>query len=209
MRKTLYYFASFLSSTLGLLLLWDANVAAQNPPFGQAQYAVGTLLVVHPDGIEDRLRGRGAVNLFENDLVRTEPGSRGLIDLGDGVRIGLNENTTLQLLSRWEKANGVSRIVRLKKGQIWIKGPASGKTLEIETASGTVILPNAEVDFKAGEDGQSVLTVVQGTVQFATSYGWCSVVASTSSSAALGRGCSPNAKANIQQILAWSRELLR
>lgn len=209
MRKSLYHWTNILASILGLLLLRDAKVSAQNPPFGQGQYAVGTLLVVHPDGIEDRLRGRGSVNLFENDLVRTEPGSRGLIDLGDGVRIGLNENTTLQLLSRWEKANGVTRIVRLKKGQIWIKGPASGKTLEIETASGTAILPNAEVDLKAGEDGQSVLTVVQGTVQFATSNGWCSVVTSTSSSAALGRGCSPNVKANIQQVLAWSRELLR
>lgn len=176
---------------------------------GQAQYAVGTLLVVHPDGIEDRLRGRGAVNLFEQDLVKTEAGSRALIELGDGIRIAIDENSTLMLLSRWEKASGVSRIVRLKKGHLWVKGPTNGKSIEVETSSGTAIVQNGEIDIKTSEDGQSVLSATQGTTQFATSYGWCTVSVSTASTGAHGRGCSPNASINVQQTIAWSRELLR
>jgi ferric-dicitrate binding protein FerR (iron transport regulator) len=200
----------FKNLTYALIcLLWAVVAQAQNPQMGQAQYAVGTLLVVHPDGIEDRLRGKGAVNLFEQDVLKTEAGSRALIELADGIRIAVDENTTLILLSRWEKANGVSRIVRLKKGHLWVKGPTNGKSIEVETSSGTGIVQNGEIDIKASEDGQSTLAVAQGTAQFATAYGWCTVAVSTASTGARGRGCSPNASVNVQQTVAWSRELLR
>lgn len=192
-----------------IFFLWVGSARAQNPQVGQAQFAVGTLLVIHPDGIEDRLRGKGTVNLFEQDIVKTDAGSRALIELADGIRIALDENTTMILLSRWEKATGVHRIVRLKKGHLWVKGPTSGKTVEVETSSGTAVVQNGEIDIKAGENGQTVLSVTQGTAQFATSYGWCTVAVSTASTGARGRGCSPNAAINAQQTLAWSRELLR
>jgi ferric-dicitrate binding protein FerR (iron transport regulator) len=201
-----------LARTLTLAVgffLWIAAAHAQNPQMGQAQFAVGTLLVIHPDGIEDRLRGKGAVNLFEQDVVKTDAGSRALIELADGIRIALDESTTLILLSRWEKATGVHRIVRLKNGHLWVKGPTGGKTVEVETSSGTAVVQNGEIDIKAGENGQSVLSVTQGTAQFATSYGWCTVAVSTASTGARGRGCGANAPINAQQTLAWSRELLR
>jgi ferric-dicitrate binding protein FerR (iron transport regulator) len=190
--------------------LYGADIAdAQNPAVGQAQYAIGSLLVLRPDGIEDRLRGRGAVNLFEHDILRTAQGDRGLIELGDAARIGINENTTLQVLSRWEKNSGTSRILRLKKGQLWLKVAPGGKPIEVETASGTAIVANAEIDIQITDDGESVLSVAQGTVPFATAFGWCTVTAVTMSSGALGRGCSPITKINPQQFAAWSRDLAR
>lgn len=195
---------------LPLFLLVFANPSlGQNPQIGQAQYALGTLLVVRPDGIEDRLRGRGSLSLFEHDIIKTEAGSRAAIELADGARISLNENTQLQLLSRWEKNHGVTRVVRLKRGQLWVRVAAGTRPVEIETVSGTAIVSNAEVDFRIADDGQSALSVLQGAVQFATAYGWCTVTAATTSTGALGRGCSANTKSNPQQISAWSRDLLK
>lgn len=196
---------------LPLFLLAFANPSlGQTLQIGQAQYALGTLLVVRPDGIEDRLRGRGTLSLFEHDVIRTEGESRGAIELGDGtIRVGLNENTQLQLLSRWEKNHGVTRVVRLKRGQLWVRVAAGTRPVEIETVSGTAIVSNAEVDFRVADDGQSTLSVVQGSVQFATAYGWCTVTAATTSTGALGRGCSANVKSNPQQVSAWSRDLLK
>jgi ferric-dicitrate binding protein FerR (iron transport regulator) len=198
------------TAALGLLigLCSAAVIDAQNAQMGQAQFAAGSLVVVRPDGIEDRLRGKGALSLFEHDVVRTAQGDRGLLELGDLTRIGVNENSLLQLLSRWEKSTGTTRIVRLKKGQIWVKA-AGSKSIEIETASGTVVVANAEVDIKVSEDGQSILSVAQGSVPFATSNGWCTVTVSMMSSAAPGRGCSSNAKINPQEIFAWNRDLIK
>ena len=189
--------------------LWSALLLAQAIPVGQAQYGIGTLVVVRTDGVEDRLRGRGAVILFEQDIVRTDQASQGLLDLGEGIRLAMNENTSIQILSRWEKSSGVTKIVRVKKGQVWAKSAAGGKPLEVETATGTAVFQNAEIDFNVSETGQNVLSVIQGTAQFATAFGWCTVNASTSSSGARGRGCSPSAKANVQQVLAWTKELFR
>ena len=147
------------------------------------------------------------MNVFEHDILRTAQGDRGLIELGDGTRIGINENTTLQVLSRWEKNRGSSRVLRLKKGQLWLKVAPGGKPIEVETASGTAIVANAEIDLKVSDDGQSTLSVSQGTVPFATAFGWCTVTSAMMSSGALGRGCSPIAKIDPQQFAAWSRDL--
>jgi len=191
------------------MLAFAHRSAGQNLQIGQALFALGTLVVVRPDGIEDRLRGRGAVSLFEHDVLKTEGGSRSTFELSDGTRVGLNENTQLQILSRWEKAHGVTRVLRLRRGQLWVRSASGSRPVEIETVSGTAIVNNAEIDLRVADDGQSALSVVQGSVQFATAYGWCTVTAATTSTGAIGSGCSANAKNNPQQITAWSRDLLK
>jgi hypothetical protein len=74
--------------------------------------------------------------------------------------MALNENTTLQILSRWDKATGITRIVRVKKGEVWVSSMA-GKLIEIETSTGTATVQSAEVDFRVAEDGQSLLSVIR------------------------------------------------
>ena len=78
------------------------------PPVGTAQNAVGTLVIVRTDGIEHRLQGRGSLPLFEGDVLRTEPASQALIQLRPGTPVALNENTSIKILSRWDK-NGAQR----------------------------------------------------------------------------------------------------
>jgi hypothetical protein len=75
-------------AVLAVLLVWlplDAS-AATNVAAGTAKNAIGTLLVIHSDGIEERLRGKGALVLYEGDILSTGADSRALIELRDGTR---------------------------------------------------------------------------------------------------------------------------
>lgn len=191
-------------------LSWLADLGAQSALLGQALYSTGTLIVQRPDGIEDRLRGRGAMNLFELDILRTEANSQALLDFDGGTQIGLNESTVVLLVTRWEKTNGITKIIRVTQGEVWAKsGSAGSKSIEIETSTGTAVVQNAEMTFKVLANGQSVLSVFQGVVPYATAYGWCDVKASTSTTGAQGRGCSPPTAIKTQQAAAWARELVR
>ena len=42
---------------------------------------LSTIVVVRPDGIQERVHGTTALQLFEWDVVRTETGSQAVIDI--------------------------------------------------------------------------------------------------------------------------------
>ena len=193
--------------------LWAASAlaagvgpaAAQGAPVGTAQNAVGTLVIVRTDGIEHRLQGRGAVPLFEGDVLRTEPSSQALIRLRPGTPVALNENTSLRILSRWDKTAGTTRILRISRGEVWVKAGSGERQLEVETPASVATARDAEIDLKVAADGQSALTVVQGTAELATPFGACSVQGGTASVGARGAACTPPQPANAATVVAWKR----
>ena len=191
--------------TWSLLLGGAVPAAAQGVPVGIAQNAVGTLVVVRTDGIEHRLQGRGALPLFEGDVLRTEPGSQALIQLRPGMLVALNEKTTVKILSRWDKTNGTIRILRVRQGEVWAKAGDGARQLEIETPAAVAAARDAEIDLKVAEDGQSALTVVQGAAEFGTPFGVCSVKGGTASVGARGAACTTPQPANVQTTVSWKQ----
>lgn len=181
------------------------RVAAQGLPVGTAQNAVGTLVVVRTDGIEQRLQGRGSLPLFEGDVLRTEAASQGLIQLGPGIPVALNERTTLRILSRWDKTGGTTRILRVSRGGIWAKAGAGASQLEIESPAAVAAARDAEIVLKVAEDGQTSLTVVQGTAEMDTPFGVCSVRAGTASVGARGSTCTAPQPANVAAAVSWKQ----
>jgi len=90
-----------LMFAVALMSVWRAvPVFAETAQVGTAQNAIGTLVVVRPDGIEDRLQGKGSLQLFEGDILRTEAASQGFIEFRNSIQVALNENTTFTILSR-------------------------------------------------------------------------------------------------------------
>jgi len=181
-----------------------APAAAQGVPVGTAQNAVGTLVVVRTDGIEHRLQGRGSLSLFEGDVLRTETGSQAFIQLRPGIPVALNEKTTLKILSRWEKA-GTIRILRVSGGGVWAKAGDGARQLEIETPAAVAAARDAEIDLKVADQGQSTLTVVQGTVELGTPFGACSVRSGTASVGARGTPCTAPQPANVTATVSWKQ----
>jgi hypothetical protein len=159
---------------------------------------------VRTDGIEHRLQGRGALTLFEGDVLRTEAGSQALIQLRPGIPVALNERTTLKILSRWEKA-GTMRILRVSRGGVWAKAGDGARQLEIETPAAVAAARDAEIDLKVTDAGQSALTVVQGTVELGTPFGVCSVRAGTASVGARGTACTAPQPANATAAVSWKQ----
>ncbi len=186
------------------LLLWGGTAAsAQGTPVGTAQNAIGTLLVVRSDGIEDRLQGKGALPLYEGDVLRTEASSQALIQFREGVQVALNEATAFRILSRWEKARGITRIIRMQRGEVWVATGEGPKQLEVETPVATAIVEGTEFNLRVQEDGQSVLTVIQGVVQFGTPFGTCPIRTGTISYGERGKRCTKPAPTNVQPAASW------
>jgi hypothetical protein len=172
---------------------------------GTARNAAGTLVVVRTDGIEQRLQGHGSLPLFEGDVLRTEPGSQALIEMRPGTPVALNEKTTLKILSRWEKAAGTTRILRVRQGEVWTRAGDGARQLEIETPAAVAAARDAEMDLKVAADGQSALTVIQGTVDFGTPFGACSVRGGTTSVGARGAACTAPQPVNVAPAIAWKQ----
>ena len=197
-----------LGFIVGLLLLGGhMPVIAQNALLGKTQSAIGTLVVIRPDNIEDRLQGQGALQLYEGDVLRTEAASQAVITVQEGIVVALNENTILKLLYRWEKANGITQILRLKQGEIWVKTGPGPKQLEVETPVATAAVHETEFDIKVQDDGQTTLTVIQGTVEFGTAFGTCPIRTSTTSYGVRGKRCTKPESVDVRPARAWLQGL--
>jgi FecR protein len=187
---------------------------AQNPSIGTVQNAAA-LTVVRADGIEERLDGRGALPLFEKDLLKTGPRGAALIEFKDGTRLALNERTTLRLLTRWTEKQGETRIIRLDTGEVWLRtrrGPrmlSGARGTEVEASVGTAAVQDGEVSVRLAEDGRAVVGTVQGNADLLTPFGNCPVGASKRSVAVRGKPCSQPEVADVAASIGWTAPLLK
>lgn len=187
--------------------LLEAGAAHAESAVGSAKNAQGTLLVQRVDGIEERLRGKGALALFEGDVLRTDNQSTALIELSSGIQAGLNRNTSFTIVSRWSKSSGLTRILRLKQGMLWVKTSGGEKQLEVETPVAIAIVKGTEFIIEARKEGNSVLTVIEGLVEFGTAFGTCPIRTSTVSYAEPGKKCTKPAMGDVSSAANWTAEL--
>ena len=196
--NSIRHMGAALGAAALLLLLWGAPPAsAQGTPVGTAQNAIGTLLVVRSDGIEDRLQGKGALPLYEGDVLRTEAATQALIQFRDGVQVALNEGTAFKILSRWEKARGSRASSGLPRG---VGDDREGlKQLEVETPVATAIVEGTE--FNSGPGGRPERPHGDlGVVQFGTPFGTCPIrtgPSATAPAASVGLPAETNAQPAI------------
>lgn len=191
----------------GLLIALSAYAEAQNNPVGSATNAIGTLTIVRTDGVQQRLQGKGNVPLYEGDVLQTDASSQALIEFKEGIQVALNENTSFKLISRWEKDKPTTRILRLKQGEVWAKTSGGPKLFEVETPVATASVKETEFNLKVQEDGQSILTVIEGVVQFGTPFGTCPIRTDTISYGVRGKRCTKPAASDAKAAKAWTDAL--
>ncbi len=193
--------------SLSLSLPLTPPVHAQNAPVGNATNAIGELVIVRTDGVQQRLQGKGNVPLYEGDVLKTDSSSQAMIEFVDGVTVALNENTSFKLLSRWEKDMPVVRILRLKQGEVWAKTNSGPKRFEVETPVATAAVKETEFNLKVQDDGQSILTVIEGVVSFGTPFGTCPIRTDTISYGVRGKKCTKPAAADTKAAKSWTDAL--
>ena len=139
--------------------------------------------------------------------VHTDSSSQAMIEFVDGVTVALNENTNFKLLSRWEKDMPVVRILRLKQGEVWAKTNGGPKRFEVETPVATAAVKETEFNLKVQDDGQSILTVIEGVVSFGTPFGTCPIRTDTISYGVRGKKCTKPAAADAKAAKSWTEAL--
>jgi hypothetical protein len=195
--------AAVLVIALGLMVGGPELALAQNAPVGTATNAIGELVIVRIDGVQQRLQGKGTIPLYEGDVLRTDSSSQALIEFAEGIQVALNENTSFKLLSRWEKDKPTTRILRLKQGEVWAKTSAGPKLFEVETPVATAAVKETEFNLKVQDDGQSILTVIEGVVQFGTPFGTCPIRTDTISYGVRGKKCTKPAATDAKAARSW------
>ena len=190
--------------SIGLSLGCTVAAFGQNAPVGTATNAIGELVIVRTDGVQQRLQGKGAVPLYDGDVLRTDSGSQAMIEFIEGVTVVLNENTSFKLLSRWEKDLPTVRILRLKQGEVWAKTTGGPKRFEVETPVATAAVKETEFNLKVQDDGQSILTVIEGVVSFGTAFGTCPIRTDTISYGVRGKKCTKPAANDAKAAKVWT-----
>jgi hypothetical protein len=194
---------------LALLVCYASPAFAESLAAGTARNVTGgVLVVVRADGVEARLRGRGALRVFDGDTLRVDGAGSALVETDEGVHLALNGNAAARLISRWEKGAPVTRILRLQRGEVWARVDDGRRAIEIETPVGMLAARAAEVSVKLVSDNEAVATVVKGAADFITPFASCQIRAGTASSAQRGKACTPPAAAEVRPITGWSHPLL-
>ncbi len=193
----------------GSMLLVDEKAEAQSQAAGTAQNAVGSLLIVRKDGIQETLRGKGSVPLYELDVLKTEPGNQAEILVDGAIQVYLNEGTEVMVLSRWEKHRPLIRILRVKKGELLVKIAEGPKPLEVETPVASARVKQTEFDIKVQEDGETTLRVLEGVVEFGTAFGTCPIRTGTISYGVRGKKCTKPKEEDHHAALDWAKELVK
>jgi ferric-dicitrate binding protein FerR (iron transport regulator) len=191
------------------LSMFPGSGFAEVLPVATGKNAIGTLLVDRSDGIEDRLRGEGALQIFEGDVLKTEDNGQAMIVLRDGTQVALNENTTLRMLNRWERDKSGTPILRMNQGEVWMKIDKAPKPVEIETPVAVAATTDAELNLKVFADGQSVLTTITGLVEFGTAFGTCPIRTGSISYGKRGERCTKPQATDSKTAMAWTQAVVK
>ena len=211
-------------------------VFAAKEVVGTVTNAVGEFQVLRAEGIEESLSGKGSLSLFEGDEVQTQEGGLAQLHFMEGIEVAMNEFTEFLILSRWEKAYGVTRILRISKGELLINMQKATLPLEVETplaiaGVGIAELPSqAEVEFdpygpfeqsvqellknqhtefnlRVTHGGPTTIQVHKGIVEFGNAFNTWLVSPSTFSVAARGKRCTRPKPTNVNSTIGWIEDL--
>jgi hypothetical protein len=93
--------------------------------------------------------------------------------------------------------------------EIWVKTGTGPKALEIATPVAAAAMRETEFNIKVLEDGQTILTVIQGVVEFGTAFGTCPICTSTVSYGVRGKRCTKPESIDVKPAVAWTANITR
>ena len=181
---------------------------SQSVVAGTAKKALGMLVVVKSDGVEARLQGRGALRVFDGDVLRIEGKGQALIETEEAIQVALNGNAVVKILSRWEKGQDMTRILRVQQGEVWVRSNDAQRAVEVETPVGVLAARAAEVSVRLVSPDEAAVTVVKGTAEFSTPGSSCQLRAGTMSLGSRGKACTLPTVTDVRSITGWSHPLL-
>ncbi|MBM4289385.1 MAG: tetratricopeptide repeat protein, partial [Deltaproteobacteria bacterium] len=214
--KKLLHTAIFLTVLVLISLLGQLPAAAAPEPAGQIINLFGQVSLKQ-SGTE---QWRGAqVNqiLMAGDVIRTGPASGAAILCVDESQIRLNENTSLELRRAAPSprlrlaevvpaavSQTVESLYGVSQGEIWLRNKNDKFRFELETPAATAAIRGTEFNLRVGLDGLSVITLLEGRLQFANPYGELILEAGEEGLARPGQAPTKRVVVNPADAVQWS-----
>ncbi len=145
--------------------------------------------------------GRGTREASPGDHIRTGPDSSVHIVTDDGTRIALGEKTEV-VLREPDKPRGW----RVVLGRAWARITGRGR-LEARAPGAVAAAEGTIFQLDVSEDGTTVLTVAEGTVQFYNELGSVTVLGSQQSTARVGQAPTRPIVVDPSSLMAWEASL--
>jgi tetratricopeptide (TPR) repeat protein len=196
MKKLLF----FLAVVLVISFFFTGKIAAQD--------SQGKIINMHgkvhhyPSKQEIWNLARILQKLFIQDKVRTFLGSRAAILFIDETQVRLNGDAELTVRSVMEKGEK-SSIFELIKGEGWFRTKNPSSKLSVTTAAVTAAIRGSEINIRVNESGETILTVLEGTIKFFNDAG--SILVNTGEEAIARPGEVPTKRAvlNPEDAVQW------
>jgi tetratricopeptide (TPR) repeat protein len=165
----------------GLLLsIWSVQLQAQTA--GKIVSLQGRAELKKTDP-EPWLPAANLQLLYDGNTIRTLVQSRAVVLLADETQLKLNASTTLRLRSIRQTSNilvrvaqssmapGAQSLLDLSNGQVWLRSKLKPANVKISTPAVTAAIRGTEFDLRVADDGESVLTMLDGLVDFRNDQG--------------------------------------
>jgi len=153
--------------------------------------------------------------LNDGDILRTLAQSRAVVLLSDETQMKLNANTTLELrsirqtsslitrIAQRSAAQGDQSILNLTGGQIWLRSRLKPANVRVNTPAVTAAIRGTEFDLKVAGDGESVLTMLEGSVDFRNDQGAILVAAGEQARARIGQAPTKSVLLRPRDAVQW------
>ncbi len=209
---------------LALALCFFAVTTAQEPPqyAGKVLSVQGQVDIAAPDQPLDDCLGTSSWNpasadqgLLEGMQIRTGQRSRAVILLADGSTQKLNSNTCMQLTRIQEPSgfldglfisisNAKETILDLFRGEVSVRSKRKPANLKVQTRSVAAAIRGTEINLATAQDGETLLEVVEGSVDFANAQGAIVVNAGEQGRAILGQAPTKSVLVNPRDAVQWT-----
>ncbi|MBI4474887.1 MAG: FecR domain-containing protein, partial [Acidobacteria bacterium] len=159
-------------------------------------------------------------NLENGDSIRTLAQSRAVVLLADETQVKLNASTTLELQNVRQTSSLLVRVVQasvtqtgqsllnLSQGQTWLRSKLKPANVRVNTPAVTAAIRGTEFDIQVAGDGETVLSMIEGSVDFSNPQGAIQVNAGEQGRARIGQAPTKivlvRPRDAVQWILAYS-----
>jgi Flp pilus assembly protein TadD len=153
--------------------------------------------------------------LLEGDTVRTLQNSRAVVLLTDETQLKLNAETVLQLAAARKNSNVVTRIataaarteqslMNLGSGQVYVRNRKTPASLRVTTPAVTAAIRGTEFDLLVHADGETIATVLEGSIDYQNEFGAIVVNSGEQGRARVGEPPTKTVILNPEDAVQWT-----
>jgi len=166
-------------------------------------------------GVPDWVPAQLNQMLAEGNSIRTYQQSRAAVLLSDETQLKLNANTELQIRSSNRSSSLISRIaasgarseqsiLNVGAGQVYVRAKKTPARVQVNTPAVTAAIRGTEFDILVRPDGETVTTVLEGSVDYRNEFGAIIVNSGEQGTARPGQAPTKTVILNPEDAVQWT-----